>query len=273
MIWRFVPCVASTLLLGATPASAFDLGKEVGNCFSGGCDVIWGINQRIDGGLRSKSESLVGPAKQAFDEAMTQLFNTHLNPFLANLNSDLAARIDQGADRANALVHETENGILALIDHAGDIAERTNGDVQQTVNLVFNEATAFETKVDKDLSSLVADIDCKVNGTYDGLILWFSTLVTSPHPFDACYTTLGYYVTTPASQDYINWYRITKCEYMKDLDQSHTVYDIKANYARLSELARRFSCVAQDPVSTSLLTSDVATYVRNYDLWRIASLQ
>jgi hypothetical protein len=68
-------------LIGGSPVNEFDLGKEIGNCFHGGCDVVSDQNRRIDGGIRSKAESLFGPARDAFIQAMTELFDKKLNPF------------------------------------------------------------------------------------------------------------------------------------------------------------------------------------------------
>jgi hypothetical protein len=225
------------------PAAAFNLGKELGNCFHGGCDVVWGLNRRIDQGIQSKAASLVGPVRDAFIQAMTDLFDKKLNPFLDKVNDDLGARIDQVGNRADKIVDETTTGILKIIDAAAEVAEQTSGDVQKIILLSFRETDLLVDKINGDITALVDDIDCKFNGTFQGLIDELSRLLPAPpHPFDLCYTGLGYILTVPDRIDIINWYRITKCVWKRDLDSSKTVEDITSNYARLSTLARRVRC-------------------------------
>ncbi len=252
-----------------SPAFAFNLGREVGHCFHGGCDVIWGVNQRIDDGIRSKAESIATPFREAFEAAMTQLFDKKLTPFWEKVNGDLAARIDQGGDRADKIIRETQDGVLKIIADAAALAEKTAGDVAQIIQQSFAEANSLEAKINDDLRALVEDIDCKIGGTRDGLIDWLRQLVTFPHPWDSCYMSYG--VLPPSSTDYVNWYRIIKCTYVRDLDNSKTVEDIKFNYARLSQLSRRTRCVAQDPVTSVQLADESHAYAINFEMWRLAS--
>ena len=161
------------------------MGREIGNCFHGGCDVIWGINQRIDQGIQSKANSLVGPARDAFIQAMTDLFDKKLNPFLDRANNDLSAENGSGREiEPDKLVEETTNGILAIIDAAAEVAEKTSGDVQKIILLSFHEADKLIDKVNLKILALVDDVDCKVNGTFGGVIDFFRQLATPPHPFD-----------------------------------------------------------------------------------------
>ena len=202
---------------------------------------------------------------------MTDLFDRKLNPFLDKLNDDTSARIAQAGDRADKIVQETTDGILKIIDAAGDLAERTSGDVQRIIVQVVRDANALIEKVNADLLALVDDIDCKIDGSIQGVIDYFRRLPTIPHPLDSCYTDLGYIITVPDGTDTINWYRITKCLRTRDLDNSKTVEDITSNYARLAELARRMKCVAQVPLATQLANADSKRYAASFELWFLAS--
>lgn len=255
----------------SSPARAFNLGKEFGNCFHGGCDVVWGLNQRIDSGIQSKANSLFGPARDAFIAAMTDLFDNKLNPFLDKVNTDLSARIDQAGNRADKIVAETTDGILKIIDDAGDLADQTAGDFQKVILVASHEADGLVDKVNADIKELLDDVDCKVNGTFQGLIDYFRQLVTLPHPADACYRSLGYFLSVPDATDTTNWYRITKCVYTRDLDGSRTVEDIKNDYARLSLLARRYKCIAQDTLATQIADADTKAYVNSFEMWLLSS--
>ena len=261
----------SVLIVATTPANAFNLGKEAGNCFHGGCDIVWGINQRVDAGVRSKAESLFGPARDAFIEAMDHLFDKKLNPLVDRLNDDLSAKIGQVGDRADKIVQETTDGILKIVDSAGDLADKVTNDVNKIILVTFHEADQLIDKVNTDIKALLDDVDCKVNGSINGVVDYFRQLATFAHPWDACYTDLGYFATVPDATDTINWYRITKCTWTRDLDNSKTVEDIKYNYARLSVLARRMRCIAQDAPATQLANTDANNYARNFEMWLLAS--
>ena len=204
----------------SSQARAFDLGKEIGHCFHGGCDAIWSANQRIDDGIRSKSDSLVGPAKTAFDNSMRVLVDNRLNPLLDKLNGDLSARIDQASNRADQVLNDTQSGILTIIDHAGDIAAKTDGTVKAIIKQTFDDTDALERKVNFDVLNLIDDVDCKIDGSFEKLKAWLASLVTVPHPFEACYTDLGYVLSTPSNTDYVNWYRITQCEATKPTNKA-----------------------------------------------------
>src|SRR5262249_54568685 len=140
---------------------AFNLGKEIGHCFHGGCDVVWSLNQRIDDGIQSKANSLFGPARDAFIQAMTDLFDNKLNPFLDKVNNDLSARIGQAGDRADKIIKEATNGILKIVDAAGDLADKTAGDITKIILLGGQEADRLVDKINEDISRLVDDVDCK----------------------------------------------------------------------------------------------------------------
>jgi hypothetical protein len=264
-----IPLIAALTL--SSPARAFNFGKELGNCFQGGCDVVWGVNQRSDAGIQSKASSLFGPARDAFIQAMTDLFDKKLNPFLDRVNNDLSARIEQAGDRADKIVNETTDGILKIIDAAGDLSDKTSGDVQKIISLAFRETDALVNKINADISQLIDDIDCKVNGTYQGVIDYFRQLVTLPHPANSCYRDLGYILSVPDGTDTINWYRITKCVWTQDLDNSRTTEDIKNNYARLSVLARRMKCITQDALATQLANEDSKKYAQSFEIWLLSS--
>jgi hypothetical protein len=127
----YISVVLLITLLATAPALADNLfqniGREAGNCFSGGCDVIWHLNQRFDQGLQSKSESLVGPAKQAFDDAMRELFDQRLTPMIGMVNSMAAARIWQAQGAADDVIRTAETGVDQILDHAAAVVRSAVG--------------------------------------------------------------------------------------------------------------------------------------------------
>ncbi|WP_085043905.1 hypothetical protein [Ensifer aridi] len=274
--YRGLSTVALLLLtqLSADGVFAFDLREEVGNCFSGGCDVAWKLNRRVDQGIRSKAESLVGPVKEAFIEATNVLFDEKIGPLIDKVDRISKARLQE----VDALVKETEAGILNVIETAAaeaqntthqtvqeirkDIIDNTFAQVNQTIDLINTKA-----------ADLIRNIDCRINGSVAEYQEWIqNTLVFVPKPFNDCYTKRGFVFTTPSGTDYFNHYLINQCMIEKELDESTTVEEIKNQYARLSILARRFSCIVRDagPAEAEIY-DDADRYSQSYALWVLAT--
>jgi hypothetical protein len=72
-----------------------NIGHEVGSCLSGGCDVVWEVNKRIDGGISSKMDAATEPVKQAAKEILTELFQKNLDPLVERLNVISEERLRQ----------------------------------------------------------------------------------------------------------------------------------------------------------------------------------
>ena len=266
--------IAVIFLTGSLGSScAFSLGKEIGSCFSGGCDVVWGLNQRIDGGIRSKSEAMIDPVKQAFLEIMNELFDKKLNPLVDKINEAAASRLAQ----MNAIVQDAEKGIDQVIEHAANqmlvVGDKITNDIKQRViDETFERADALIVNVSAQIQQVIDDVDCKIDGQRAKLEEWVrAQFALFPHPFSRCYVDYGFRWSVPGSDDYLSTYRIRQCELVEQLDASKTVFQIKDNYGRLSLLSRRFKCMAQADVATSIITRDSVSYSLRYEMWRLAS--
>jgi hypothetical protein len=260
--------VITALTVVSQKASALDLGR----CFQGGCDVVWELNKRFDQGVRSKSESMVGPIKEAFIEAMNVLFDQKLKPMIDQIDQAAAARLSQ-FDRT---IKDAESGIDTIIADAGQVAVNSVGQSSEIIkskiiDATFNRADSLVQQISTSLQALVEDLDCKIDGQTSKLQEWGKSLVSYPKPWNYCYRTNGFIFTTPASDDYVIIYRIRQCELLRDLDESSTVRNLKDNYARLSVLARRFTCLTQNPLAQQVINADVKSYVQNFEMWQLMS--
>lgn len=260
--------------LSAGNVSAFDFRKEVGNCFSGGCDVAWELNKRVDDGIRSKAESLAGPIKDAFIEATNVLFDEKINPLIDKVDRISKARLAE----ADALVKETEQGILNVIETAAAEAQKTTHTAVQDIrkDIIDNTFAQVNQTIDSinlKATNLIQNIDCRINGSVAEFQEWVQhTLVFIPKPFNECYTKRGFRFTTPSGTDYFNHYLINQCIYEKELDQSATVAEIKNQYSRLSILARRFACIVRDAgPAEAEINKDADQYSEAYALWVLAT--
>jgi hypothetical protein len=272
----FSACLIIVLSTGifSPPAIAFNLSKEIGHCFHGGCDVAWTLNQRFDEGIRSKSESIVGPAKEAFLQAMDMLFDKKLNPMIDKINTDFSDRLDQ----AGTILQNTEKGIDEIIDRAAEKAillehESIDDIKSQIIDASFKQANDLVDKVDNDIEKLIADIDCKFAGQEAAIQEYIkATFSFIPHPLDECYRDNGFVFSLPDSRDYINIYFILKCQYNRDLRNSSNVGLIKKNYSRLVSIARRFQCIEQSNHAFYEVTSqDIKTASEKFEMWLLAS--
>jgi hypothetical protein len=243
---------------------------DLGSCFQGGCDVIWKLNRNFDDGVRSKSASLVGPAKQAFDDSMRLLFQQQIGPTIERVNAMAAGRIDQFSD----VIQKTQDGMRLLIDQAGSVAVASSEQAAITIEQHIIDATSTQAKqvIDKindDLNTILAVIDCQVKDFQ----LWLKTqFIIIPKPFNHCYVDAGFSLSVPGSDDYFSIYKIRRCEMKDALILSKSVDEILDNYARLSLLAHRFSCVvAGSPESLQRIQGDEKEIAQKFAIWTLVS--
>jgi hypothetical protein len=268
MLDRAAWVTAILLCLLLMPTSACSLG-----CFQGGCDLVWQLNKRFDDGLRSKSESLVGPAKQAFIEAMNVLFDQKLTPLIKQIDAVATGRIAQ-FDKS---IKDAEAGIDAIISHAAmiatDLVGRTTNEIKtKIIDEAFSQADSLVDKIKGNIGAIIDNVDCKIDGQREKLVEWWRSLVSFPNPLNHCYRENGAIIFAPASDDFIKKYRIQECEYKDDLNSSRTVHEITDNYARLLLLARRFACITtQVPEAQLIINRDGAQYRRNFEMWWLMS--
>lgn len=269
-----VRLVIAALLTAWAPSSGADnffehLRHEAGNCFSGGCDVIWHLNQRFDQGLQSKSESLVGPAKQAFDDAMKELFDQRLTPLIGMVNAMAAGRIWQAQEAAQQVIVTAETGVDEILDHAAKVANSVTDNIKDKIIEAANEdAKKLVQQVHDQAVDIINQADCAVAGNVDKARLIVQSMFSLPHPLDPCFRAENFYVTTPRSDDYVAIYRIRQCQLEQELTDSWSVRQISDQYARLATWAQTMRCVVrQTGASLDLVDRDITRYTKEYQLW------
>lgn len=253
-------------ILGSTECHAL-------GCFQGGCDVVWHMNKRFDDGLRSKSENLVGPAKQAFIEAMDVLFDEKMKRLIAQIDAAAAGRLDQ----FDSTVKTAIAGIDAIIAHAeataSKLVNQTTEQIRtQIIETTFSQADALTNTIAAKISEILGDLDCKIDGQREKLIEFWVSLVSIPNPLNHCYREYGAAIFAPRWDDYITKYRIQECVYNDDLTASTTVRQIIDKYARLLQLNRRFACISNaTPEALLILGRDGARYRQEFNVWWMMS--
>jgi hypothetical protein len=235
--------------------------------------VVWQLNKRFDDGLRSKSESLVGPAKEAFLDAMNVLFDQKMKPLIAQIDAAATGRLKQFDDTVRVAMA----GMDAIITHAeltaSNLVDQTTEQIKtRIIETTFSQADALTEKIAAQITAIVDDIDCKIDGQREKLVEFWRSLISLPNPLNRCYRANDAAIFAPESDDYIRKYRIQECLYNEDLSKSNTVRQVIDNYGRLLLLVRRFACITnQTPGAQLILTRDGARYQKEFEVWFLMS--
>jgi hypothetical protein len=159
---RLVIVLSSTLLLSSQAASARNffenIGHEVGSCLSGGCDVVWSVNRRIDDGISSKTESAAAPVKKAIHEILEELFKNDLNPMLDRMNSITEARLKQIDDIVSGAIDKAQLASAATISSVKtDIIIESSKQVQIVSEAVLGDVRCAELVTKDNVQTLIDD--------------------------------------------------------------------------------------------------------------------
>jgi hypothetical protein len=268
MLRKIIIATTVSICISGVPTKAPAQG-----CFQGGCDLVWQLNKRFDDGLRSKSESLVGPAKEAFIQAMNVLFDQKLKPMITQIDTVATARLAQ----FNQTIQDAERGIDAILTHAGVVAAGLVGQTADQIKTriideAFAQADALVDRVTASVNEIIENVDCKIDGQRDKLVEWWRSIIPLANPLNHCYRENGATIFAPASDDYIKKYRIQECLYKDDLTASGTVRDLTDNYGRILLLVRRFACITnQTPAAQLIINRDGARYQKEFQIWWLMS--
>ena len=184
-----------------------------------------------------------------------------------------ASRLSQ----MNAIVQEAEKGVDEIVDRTANemltVGDKVTDEIRRRIiDETFTQADALIANISRQIQQIIEDVDCKIDGQRAKMEEWVrAQFAWLPHPLSSCYVKQGFRWSVPASDDYLSTYRIRQCELSEQLDASKTVFQIKDNYGRLSLLARRFKCMAQDSVATAIIGRDAVSYGLRYEMWRLAS--
>jgi hypothetical protein len=267
-MFRLLFCL--TIFIGLMGGLICARADWLGDCFSGGCDVVWQLNKRWDSGMRSKSESLVGPAKEAFEQAMADLFDKRITPLIGNIDFVVASRLNQ----AGSIIQDAENGMDQLIKIASDVVDHQIDHVKEKIiDATFSKADQLLENINKRILGIIDAGYCAALGTTAGIAEWIkSEFSFLPHPFDSCYKANGHGIWPPSGDDLFAIYRIRQCQMEQDLATDGTIQGLRDGYARLEVWARRMQCAMKlANIANSLIKEDVERYESAFSRWTLIS--
>lgn len=252
-----VSALAFVLLCLATRATAGgfldNIKRETGNCLSGGCDVIWQVNRRIDDGISSKVESMTTPAKKAFEEAMRDLFQNDLDPFL---------------DHLSKITNDTLDKIGNMFDKAVATAEDAT---DRTILLIRTEIIRETAKQIEDVShSILGDVKCgeintkeKAQEFIDGNFRLFGSIRDSVAGlFDKCGKV--------SHDNYWTIYSGLQCEYDIKVSRATTVGEIENDYREFLEETSKAECVLLNSANAEKAKEIEVSITKRVQLWSLA---
>ncbi|HLY44493.1 MAG TPA: hypothetical protein VKQ73_02850 [Stellaceae bacterium] len=242
--------VATTL--SVVPTLSFSGGlfgnitREVGSCLSGGCDVIWHANQRIDDSIASKFRSAADPVKQAVEEASDHVLQDQLL-FL---------------DRVDALSVKHEDRIAEILtramEEADSDADHIGHDIKNVADDAFDNYHCAITSTFEQAQQFIDNNFRIFGGIRDKLVNLFNKQARS----------------CPAIQpgNFSTVYDNGKCLFdIKMSDQKNwTIEKTMQSYRAFLEFNAMTACTIQNKdVKISVLQSALA-YEKRYHLWELA---
>jgi hypothetical protein len=227
---------------------------ETGSCLSGGCDVVWDVNRRIDAGISSKMESAAEPVKEAFEQAADHLFNADLYPFLIHVET---------------LADKEIRSIQTVFDNAVKTAEKATDDTIDRFRdeIIIKGGEEIELVSDQVLQ----DVKCGVGIAFedaqkfmdDNFRLFGSLRDTVAGLFDSC-----------GAVDKTNNYTIyigRKCQLDKQIANAKTIKDLRIAYLTFLELNAKSACAVYNRKEVlPELKSDSDAYAIRFHLWNLA---
>ncbi|MCK1354631.1 hypothetical protein IVB56_27170 [Bradyrhizobium sp. CW7] len=227
---------------------------ETGSCLSGGCDVVWDVNRRIDAGISSKMENAAKPVEEAFKRAADHLFNANLYPFLKHVETLADKEIRSIQTVFDNAVKTAEKATDNTIDHFRDeiiikggeqielVSEQILQDVKCGVGITFEDAQKF------------MDENFRLFGSLRDR---FANLL------DSC-----------GAVDKTNNYTIyigRKCQLDKQIANAKTIRDLRDAYLTFLELNAKSACAVYNRKEVLReLKSDSDAYAVRFHVWNLA---
>jgi hypothetical protein len=228
-----------------------NIGHEVGSCLSGGCDVVWEVNKRIDGGINSKMEAATEPVKQAAKEILTELFQKNLDPLV---------------ERLNVISEERLRQIDAIIENAlGAVTILGNSITDDVKNKIIDASAAQIQAVSK---AILGDYQCAVTYTKENI----QALIDENLKF---ITSLNYFWRDSCQNgmdpgNYWTVYTALKCAYEKKIASAQTVADLQNQFYAALEVSSKARCVLLNGNNKEVVEDDERRLLLRVKLWGLA---
>ena len=134
-----------------------DFKREVTTCFSGGCDVAWKINQRIDQGIESKAQAAGKGVNKEMQKAADYIFDVKLAPFANTLQKMVNSEVVSAEEAASRLLDHVDIVLNTIVDNAQKSSE-------EIIELTFSKVNILQEDVFRNIKisweKIAKDTDC-----------------------------------------------------------------------------------------------------------------
>jgi hypothetical protein len=230
---------------------------EVSNCFQGGCDPVVAMSKFVQGQTTGVSSSLVGPAKEAFDDSMKKAFAEHINPAISMINGMIVGEINLASSEVNRAIEKVHYKLGAIIAEAGDTAnsvtEKAVDQVrEEIVEKTFSELSILRVNLKSDINEIFnkieqlgEKIDCSVEGYISGVRTDLINRLGAnalPNPFDQCRKDLKLGFVPGIKLNNPDLYLLTLCHTKNEISPDMQVTQILGKLAAMQSFASKLRC-------------------------------
>mmetsp|Transcript_44305 Transcript_44305/g.104082 ORF Transcript_44305/g.104082 Transcript_44305/m.104082 type:complete len:183 (+) Transcript_44305:66-614(+) len=132
------------------------------------CDWLLDASGCAEKVVEDAASKIIPEARDAFEEAMSQVFQKDINPLIDKLQTIFETEEQQVFADVNKTVDHIRDAIDEIVDHAAEVAEQLVNNTKAAVEEIINDAAQKMEDVEKqffnDVSSLLNKIGaCQIN--------------------------------------------------------------------------------------------------------------
>jgi len=239
----------------------------------------------IAGSFRDKIEQagdhLIGKAKQAFEEAMQDLFDKEINPLIDKVNAMILEDADAIKKDVEEVIQQATQEIDAMVDHAAAVAQALiDHEIDEIKQKIIDETAAkvndcvdhFFQGVNNVLQKFyetVVKVNCMVQGDIDKVYEDVYKLIGNGCLLpDACCRQQGLSFKTLKSMGDSQLYGLEVCRRTSDITEKTPVTELLKAYMDCQIVSKKFYCIDFGTGSArDYFTKEYNAWGVKYDFW------
>lgn len=231
--------------------------------------------------MEQAGEQLVGKAKQAFEEAMRDLFDTEINPLIDKVNAMILEDADAIKKDVEEVIDTATKDIDAMIDHAAQVAQsmidheideikqKIIDETAEKVNECLNNFFQGVNNVLQKFYETVVKVNCMVQGDIDRVYEDVYKLIGSGCLIpDSCCWSQGVPFKTLKSMGDSQLYGLEVCRRTSGLSEKTPVTELIKAYMDCQIVSKKFYCIDFGTGSArDYFSKEYNNWGVKYDFW------
>lgn len=221
--------------------------------------VAWdpfGIFQSARNRIEEAGDHLIGKAKEAFEQAMQDVFDKEINPLIDKVNAMILEDADEIKKDVEEVVHKAMQDIDAMIDHAAAVAQslmdheideikrQIIDETAEKVNECLNNFFKGVNGVLQNFYKTVVKINCMAQGDIDKVYMDIYKIIGKGCWLpDACCWAQGVPFRGLSSMGDSQLYGLEVCRRSSHLTEKTRVSELIKAYMDNQVIAKKFYCV------------------------------